>query len=482
MPRANPKSKTGTKSGASAGKRTKSNGVMSFGDAEAWLDGRVNVERLRPSRVDPETFKLARMEALLKELGDPHKMIRSVHIAGSKGKGSVCEMVASVLGACGYGVGVFTSPHLVCLRERIRIGNEPIGEDDFGSVMSRCRAASEKIARKGGKKLGEATFFELITAAALVYFADKAVDLAVIETGLGGRLDSTNVIEPEVTAITSIQLEHTELLGSTLEAIAKEKAGIFKPGAVALTVPQDEGVIEVFRARAEEVGTELLVLGDDVDFTWRFEAAHQMGPHARVSVSTERSAFDHLPSPLAGEHQAPNCGLALAIVDQLRARGFETSERDVAIGLSQTPCNGRVQLLLERPRVLIDGAHTPESVGALIKALGSTVGFDSLVVIFGCALDKRVDEMLTEIDRGADKVIFTRSENNPRAAEPEELAKRYQSISDTMAQTSPSLKEAINTAARAVGRDDLICVTGSFYLAGEAKALIDDMKARKGLA
>jgi len=194
----------------------------------------------------------------------------------------------------------------------------------------------------------------------------------------------------------------------------------------------------------------------------------------RSVVADYRSDADALPMEHEEAHRA--------IVDQLRARGFETPERDVAIGLSQTPCNGRVELLLERPRVLIDGAHTPESVGALIKALGATVGFDSLVVIFGCALDKRVDEMLTEIDRGADKVIFTRSANNPRAAEPEELAKRYQSISDTMAQTSPSLKEAINTAARAVGRDDLICVTGSFYRAGEAKSLIDEMKARKGLS
>jgi len=223
------------------------------------------------------------------------------------------------------------------------------------------------------------------------------------------------------------------------------------------------------------------VLGQDIEFTWRFEAAHQMGPHARVSICTERSAFDHLPSPLPGEHQAPNCGLALAIVDQLRQRGFETPERDVAMGLARTQSNGRVQVLLEQPRILIDGAHTPESLAALIKTLGSTLVFDSLIMIFGCAIDKRVTEMLAEIDRGADKIIFTKCANNPRAAEPAELARRYRELSEKMIQTEPTLKDAINTAAKGVQRDDLICVTGSFHLAGEAMGLIDEMKVRRGL-
>lgn len=450
----------------------------SLAQAEKWLDERVNVERVRPHRVAPETFKLDRMRVLMAELGNPQDTTPIVHVAGSKGKGSVCEMLAGCLGAHGYAVGVYSSPHLVTIRERIRIGTEAIGESAFARLMSRVRDAAETIEADQGA----ATYFECVTAAAFLYYAEQAVDVAVIEVGLGGRLDSTNIVSPIVTAISAIQLEHTAILGDTLEKIAAEKAGIMKPGVPCLTIPQTDGVIEVFERVAAEKGAGLLVLGREIEFTQRFEAAHAMGPHMRVCVTTGQQVLEHLPVPFEGEHQAQNCGLALAILQQLAILGFDHNERDVLLGLESSVKNGRLEEVWKSPRVIIDGAHTGESVRSLVNAIGAHVRSDSMVVIFGCAADKDIDTMLAEIGRGADKVIFTRASGNPRAIDPAELQRRFEDLHGKMAQVEPTLRDAINTAAKSVGRDDLICVTGSFYLAGEAKALFDAKKAELAAA
>lgn len=446
-----------------------------YAQALKYLGDRVNVERTRPGRVDRNAFKLDRMRALLDALDNPQRDIRCVHVAGSKGKGSVVEMAAAALAGCGYAVGVFTSPHLADVRERIRIGDAMIDEASFTTGMTRVARAAAKV--PGG--LGELTYFEVITALALTHFAEQAVDLALIEVGLGGRLDSTNLVEPEVTVITEIQREHTALLGHTLEEIAREKAGILKPGVPALTVPQTPEVMEVIKAQAEAVGAPLGVLGEDVEFTWRFEASPDLGPHVRVCVTTPNTSFEHLPVPLPGEHQAYNCGVALAVLDRLRERGIETSEIDVARGLANTAQNGRMEMVFDSPRIMVDGAHNPESIRALVKSIGAHTKFDSMVVIFGCAADKDVAGMLEEIALGADKIIFTWAGDNARAADPKDLAKRFGEISPKMTQVAQTPKEAINMAARAVGREDLICVTGSFHLAGEAKRLLTEAAARQ---
>ena len=449
-------------------------GIANYPDAVKYLDRHINLERMRASKADRAVLTLDRMRALLVALDRPHRDVRCVHVAGSKGKGSTVEMTASCLEACGYTVGVYTSPHLVHIRERIRVNRDPIVYARFAHGMGRVQAAAASIEMRHGKP----TYFELLTALALVHFADQAVDIAVIETGLGGRLDSTNVIQPEVTAITAIQLEHTEMLGDTLEEIAAEKAGIFKPGIAALSVPQPAEVEAVLREKADAAGTNLEMLSKEIDFSYRFGGTVELGPHARVSLTSERSAYEHLPVPLKGEHQAHNCGLALAILDRLRDRGYETPERSVLLGLATTPANGRMELVFENPRVVIDGAHNPESIRALIKAVGAHMKYDSMVVIFGCAQDKNVDSMLHMLALGADKILFTQSSDNPRAMDPAELQRRFAEISPKMTQVVPKLKDAINMAHKAIGRDDLICVTGSFYLAGEAKKMLLDAKTK----
>jgi dihydrofolate synthase/folylpolyglutamate synthase len=453
----------------------RSRAFSSYDQALRFLGDRVNIERTRPARVDRDAFKLDRMRALLDALNNPQRDVRCVHVAGSKGKGSVVEMCAAALTGAGYGVGVYTSPHLADVRERVRIGNVMIDPEGFTSAMSRvARAASQMDA-----SVGDPTYFEVMTALALTYFAEQAVDLAVIETGLGGRLDATNLVEPEVTVVTEIQREHTALLGQTLAEIAREKAGIFKPGVPALTVAQPDEAMAALRQAAEAIGAPFGVLGEDIDFTWRFEASPELGPHVRVCVNTARSSFEHIPVPLAGEHQARNCGVALAVLDRLRERGIETSELDVARGLSRTPANGRMEMVWTSPRIMIDGAHNPESIRALVKSIGAHVKFDSMVAIFGCASDKDVEGMLREMSLGADKIIFTQVSDNARAADPKELARRFGEMSPKMVQIAATPKDAINMAARAVGREDLIVVTGSFHLAGEVKRLMLEAGSRQ---
>ncbi len=453
-----------------------------YEDAVRYLNERVSVERLRPERVDPQILRLDRMESILERLGDPHKGVKFVHVAGSKGKGSTCEMIASCLGACGYTTGLYTSPHLVDLRERVRANlnatNHPlhqIGHADFAKYVGLAAGAADEAL----KKTVPATFFELLTAAALAYFAEQAVDVAVMEVGLGGRWDSTNVITPEVSVLTSIQLEHTQILGDTLEKIAREKAGIIKPRVPVVTVPQQPAVLEIFRGAAAGADAPFAVLGDGLDFSYRFCATPELGPHARVCLTTSQSEFEHLPVPLKGEHQALNCGLALAALDVLRGRGFTISERKVTEGLARTPTHGRMEVVSSSPKVMIDGAHNAESVRELVRAIGAYLSPESTVVIFGCNTDKNVPAMLAEVARGADKVIFTRAAGNPRAMEPRELHRRFVEISHKMSQTAPGIREAMEIAQRAVSRDDLICVTGSFYLAGEAKKLMLDRARRE---
>jgi dihydrofolate synthase/folylpolyglutamate synthase len=435
-----------------------------------YLNSRVNYERVRPGPNGGQgEFKLQRMHALMEALDNPHLAVKMVHIAGSKGKGSVCSMLTSCLQACGYTTGMFTSPHLVDERERIQLSGQPVDKPTFGHALARCRDAAMTVEEEHG----EVTYFEILTAAAFVVFAMEAVDVAVIETGLGGRLDSTNVVSPAVVGLTEIQLEHTDVLGERIELIAAEKAGIIKPGVVAISVPQEESVTEVFKQKAEEANSVLKTLEDEVMYSCRFQSSATRGPHPRVCVGDLPGGFEHISVPLYGQHQAPNCGLALAILMELGSQGFDLPERCISAGMEQSPREGKLEQIHDSPRIVIDGAHTPESIHETLRACGAHLQYDSLVVIFGCNRDKRVDEMLAELERGADKLIFTRSAMTPRAMKPEDLLAQFMERDHPiMAQSSPTIKESINIAASAVGPQDMILVLGSFYLAGEAKRLL----------
>lgn len=444
-----------------------------MGKALKFLGTLADFERLRIVRYNDQNFNLERMRTLLKKIGNPHEAYRTIHVAGTKGKGSTCAMIASMLEANGYKVGLYTSPHLVDIRERVSINGTLIPIADFARLVRMIEPVIAKI-----KPLP--TYFDVLTAIAFKYFEEQKVELAVIETGLGGRLDSTNVVKPEVTAITSISKDHMQQLGYTLEKIAAEKAGIFKAGTPAVSVQQELGVEAVLKQVADKVGAPFDIAGKSIEFSYRFESSRMMGPHNRVCLTTPLSKFEHLAVPLLGEHQAINCGLALAVIDKLKTRGIAINDSRAMEGLAKTTIPGRMELVKQTPRVLVDGAHNAASLDAMMRAIGQHIPYDSMVVIFGCCADKDVAGMLERITSGADKVIFTKV-NNIRTADPNELSARYQELYGKMAQVANTLEDALAIANRAVTKEDLICITGSFYLVGEAKRLFQGEDALKKL-
>ena len=451
---------------------TSPDSIKNYPTAIRWLNSHIDYERLRIVPEDRRAFGLDRMRYLLKQLDHPHQQIKCLQVAGTKGKGSTCAMAANMLRGCGYTVGVYSSPHLVDLRERITVDDQMISHAELTEIFRRIAHAEKTTARY------QLTFFEILTAAALRYFADQAVDIAILETGLGGRLDATTVVTPTVCGIAHISLDHTNVLGKDLASIAREKAGIFKKDVPAVSVAQEPQVTAVLNEVAQEVGAPLEFTGDQIEFSYRFEATKELGPHTRVSITTADSRWEHLAVPLPGEHQAHNCGLAMAMLDRLKAFGFSLPEADVISGLASTRLPGRMESVWAEPRVIIDGAHNAASIHALIRTLGAHVSYDSLVLIFGCAQNKEIDGMLHEVSLGADKVIFTQSKTNPRAMAPNLLLSRFAEKSAKMAQSAPNLIEALELAKRAVSREDIIVVAGSFYLAGEAKKHFANLAAK----
>ena len=443
-----------------------SNGVIrTYRAALRFLGSVTDYEKLTRVGYNHTTFNLSRMNRLLKGLDNPHRNFRSVHIAGTKGKGSTATMLARMLEACGRRTGLYTSPHMVDLRERISIDGKLISEAELTRTIARIAPVVKQL------RNDDPTFFEIMTAAAFLHFAEKQVDIAVVETGLGGRLDSTNVLKPDVCGITTISLDHQQQLGSSLAAIAEEKAGIFKSGVPIISAPQEPEVMQVLKRAAQKANTDLRITGEDINFSYRFESSRLMGPHTRVCLTTQASRFEHLHVPLLGEHQAINCGVALGLLDALKRQGHQIEDQAAIDGLASVRLAGRMEMVSQEPRILVDGAHNAASMDALMRAIGQNIPYDSMVLIFGCSADKDVTGMLDRIRYGADKVIFTRN-GSPKGVDPAELLVRFVELSGKMAQAAPTLLEALEIAKRAVTREDLICISGSFYLVGQAKQLL----------
>ncbi len=438
----------------------------SYDSALKYLFAQTDYEQMLRVRYNRDTFNLDRMKALTKALGDPQFKYRTVHIAGTKGKGSTCTMLAHMLRACGFKVGLYTSPHITDVRERIQINGEMISQAALTRLICQVEPTIECMISE------KPTFFEIFTALAFRHFADEQVDIAVIETGLGGRLDSTNIMKPAVCGLTSISMDHMHQLGPTLAKIAAEKAGILKTNIPAISVCQAPEAKRVLKKIAKEIQAPLMFTGDDIEFSYRVESSRTSGCHARICLTTPRSRFEHLPVPLLGEHQALNCGLALALLDELKKQGMKIDDSAAVQGLAKVYLPGRMELIKSDPRILVDGAHNADSMRALMRAIGQHIPYDSMVMVFGCAGDKDIRGMMSEIATGADKVIFTQATNNPRAAKSKELAEMYEEFTGRVGQVTENLGDALRVAHSAVSREDLICICGSFCLVGEAKFLM----------
>lgn len=418
-------------------------------------------------------FGLEGMRNILEKLDNPHRKLKLVHLAGTNGKGSVGVMLQSLLSGAGYRVGLYTSPHLVTFRERIRIGPEMISED-------KVLALSEKVWAAVSLDFPP-TFFEFVTALAFLYFASESLDLAIIETGLGGRLDSTNVIEPLLTAITNVTLEHTDYLGHTVAEIAAEKAGIIKAGvpvAGGRLSPEARAVIE---ARAKEQGSPFWLLGRD----FKVEPVSQ-DAQGRLTVNYRRgsAAYDQLALTLAGPHQADNAAVALTLALALTEKGFNLSEDDLRQGLKKAVWPGRAEIYPAGgwppegagalAPLMLDGAHNPAGAQALAEMLKG-LGRRKLHVVVGVMADKDIGGVLGPILAQADRIYLTRPVFS-RAASPELLREKIvASLGQPKAPTSlhPGIPQALRAAADEAAEGDLVLLSGSLFTVGECRAYLE---------
>jgi dihydrofolate synthase/folylpolyglutamate synthase len=434
---------------------------MNYAAALDYLLSRTDYERY-PGFNYANRFDLRRTEDLLRRLGDPHLISKSVHIAGSKGKGSTSAMIAAGLQAAGYKTGLYTSPHLVTLRERIQVDGKPILKSELASVVEVIKPHVEAVDRDG--TYGELSTFELLTAAAFVHFQRKRVDYQVLETGLGGRLDATNVVMPEICVITSISYDHTDVLGDTLAKIAAEKAGIIKKGRRVVSSPQAEEAASVIRAVCQKTGARLVSVGSDV--TWRKLNSNLSGQS--LEVKGLKNSYQ-ITLPLLGSHQLQNAAAAVAALELL---GLD--KKSIERGLAKTDWPGRLQILRRRPLLVVDGAHNRDSAKKLGDALKEYFQYDRLTIIIGTSSDKDTSGIVSELAPLAHRVIATRS-RHPRATKPEVLAGEF-SRQGVQAEVAQNVAEAVAEAAGKVGKKDLICATGSLFLVAEVIEYIKGLR------
>ncbi|MBE3069903.1 MAG: bifunctional folylpolyglutamate synthase/dihydrofolate synthase [Planctomycetes bacterium] len=436
--------------------------------ALAYLFSATDYEKMRRVRYNADTFSLDRMRRLLEALGSPERGLRAVHVAGTKGKGSTAAMVHAIALECGLTAGLYTSPHLEDIRERIRVGPRDIAPEDLADLIDLARPHVERMRAEGDAP----TFFEIFTALAFVHFARVGVDLVVAEVGLGGRLDATNVLAPDVSVITAISLDHMAQLGGTLAAIAAEKAGIVKPRVPVVSQPQPVEAMAAIRDACREAGSPLVLVGRDVTYTWE-PAAEAGRPGGRLTVRTPDAAYSGLFLPLMGEHQALNAAAAVAAAERAGPLARRISRDVVRRALAAVRWPGRMEHRPGPPETVLDGAHNRASIERLAEALGRHFPGRRPVVVFGSAADKDVDGMLAAVVErmpGA-AVLFARSQN-PRAADAADLAARFVACGGGGAETFGDVASALAAAARRAAGGGLVVVCGSLYLVGEARGLL----------
>lgn len=419
----------------------------------------VDYER-QPRPRDPIHYDLRRMDELLSRLGNPHLKARTVHITGSKGKGSTASMVASALTTAGFSTGLYTSPHLHIFNERMRVDDKLISDQEVTALVDRLKPEVTAVNEKA--TYGKLTTFEIITALGFLFFDLKKAEFQVIEVGLGGRLDATNVVaNPEVCIITSISLEHTDVLGNTLAEIATEKSGIIKPGCVAVTSPQADEAFKVTEKACRDRGVKLIQVGKDV--TWLplgFDSSQQS-----LRVKGRLGSYD-LSIPLLGQYQLENAATAVAALEVLAEKDSRVTKNSIITGLARVNWPGRLQVLNRRPLVIADGAHNPYSAGKLREALEHYFEFDKAILILGLSADKNASGIISELLPLFDEVIATHS-IHPRAMPTATLSAELKRQGVTARETE-DISDALPMALAMTGENDLICVTGSLFVVAGA--------------
>jgi dihydrofolate synthase / folylpolyglutamate synthase len=418
-----------------------------------------------------QKFDLAHMRALLSALNNPERRFPGVLIAGTNGKGSTAATLTSILQASGLPVGLYTSPHLVRINERIRVSGVSISDGDFALLHDVVDRTAERLVSEG-ELPWHPSFFEMLTAMAFEYFAQKKIDIAVLEVGMGGRLDATNVIEPRVSVITDISLDHQKFLGDTVTEIAREKAGIIRPGGIVVTLPQQPQANDV-------IGNKILDVG-----AVGVSAVQYVPPISPASVEyfdggkyrpVSRYPLQFLgkeivvETPLVGRHQLRNIALALAAAEELSKQGFSVTAESAERGIRETCWPGRFQVVSTgdgSPESVLDGAHNPAGAWALRSTLSTAYEDRKLIFVFGAMRDKAVAEIAEILFPLAECVIATQADN-PRSATPKEIREAAARISAEI-EDAPDVPAALRRARALATPDGVVVVTGSIYIVGEA--------------
>lgn len=435
------------------------NTEQKYQDTLNYLYGFVDYSLTHGSQLAKAHFELQRMRDFMQELGNPQLNYPIIHIAGTKGKGSVASICASVLSAQGYRVGLYTSPHLYDYVERIKINDQQITHAELVSMVDEFRPYLDR-----GTEL---TTFEITTALAFLYFARQQVEVVVLEVGLGGRLDATNIITPMVSVITSISMDHTNILGNTLEAIAGEKAGIIKPGTPVVVAPQKSAALQVIEQVAQQLSSPMVLVGKD--YQYRLNSYSLDGQEISIWPSGKKAQEEtiDLYLPLLGQHQVENAATAYAVLQTVNQNGFTVGTKAIRKGFASVSWPGRFEILQRKPTVLVDSAHNPDSAKRLRAAIQEYFPHKSVILVFGASEDKDIHGILAELLPLSKLMIITKS-FHPRAADPEELRKiaddfQCPTVIDT------SVNSSMERALELVDDDSIVLITGSIFMAAEAR-------------
>jgi len=406
---------------------------------------------------------LKNINYLLYLLGEPHKKLKIIHVAGTNGKGSTCSLISSILQSDGYRVGLYTSPHLIDFTERIKINHKPIDRKKVSELLERIKPYIEKVANT--PSYGHPTFFEVITSMAFLYFFEEQIDFLVLEVGLGGRLDATNVCEPLISVITHIDYDHMDKLGNSLEEIAREKGGIIKPKGIVISSKQHEEAYKEIKKIADEKNSLVYCTGREVSY----EIVKSDINGVIFDLKGIYNNYKNLYTPLLGRHQADNATTAITATEALKIRGVNISEKAIRVGLEKAKWTGRLEIIQNNPTLILDGAHNPSGIKIVRQALKEIFSYQRLILVLASFADKDYKKMIQIIAPEADLIIATKT-MSPRAAPPQVIAKEAaQYIEQNKIIVIENIPQAINCALSNSKKDDLICITGSLYTVGEAK-------------
>ena len=439
----------------------------SYEDAVARLLGLVDHERSIPAQPrQKRIYDLRNVERLLARMGDPHRRRGTVHVAGTKGKGSTAAMVESIARAAGYSTGFYSSPHLHSFCERIRRDGQPVSRQRFAELTDAVWPHHRDNA--ADPDAGPATLFEYLTAMGFQCFAQDGVDVSVIEVGLGGRLDATNVVTPEVSVITPVSLDHMAILGDTIGEIAADKAGIIKRGAPVVVGPQFPEAMESIEWAAAEQSAPVTLVGDAI--TWNVEDTSADGQ--LLEIHGRRDTY-RLRLPLLGDFQGANAATAVGAVEALADAGYVIDRRAIIAGLETVEWPGRMEVLTREPTLVVDGAHNDHSVATLLATLETYVPHRNLIVVAGFSRDKQVEAMVELLAHRAHRVIATRS-RHPRSLRPQEIAEQFlgQQVPAERIEVTSHTDDAIAKAVASADVDDLVLVTGSLFVVAEAREAV----------